>query len=291
MLVVTITHPTKVSILNAELTDRQQRELDYHREHARLHKSILNAPFSWEVLQNPEKRWWNAYWTMYEYLMSCELRDKEVLVVGCGFGDDALRLAKLGARVRAFDLSPDCLEIAKALALREGLDVDFQQMPAESLLYSNDTFDYILARDILHHVDIPKAMREIVRVSKPDAVFVVNEIYSHSFTDRIRHSTLVERFLYPKMRRLIYGPGKPYITEDERKLNEFDLQEIERHLRPRLFTKYFNFLVTRVIPDRFDSFAKADRLLLRMLHPFGHFLAGRVLFSARILKSHGSSAQ
>jgi 2-polyprenyl-3-methyl-5-hydroxy-6-metoxy-1,4-benzoquinol methylase len=165
VLGVTITHPTKVSILNAELTDRQQRELDYHREHARLHKSILNAPFSWEVLQNPEKRWWNAYWTMYEYLMSCELRDKEVLVVGCGFGDDALRLAKLGARVRAFDLSPDCLEIAKALALREGLDVDFQQMPAESLLYSNDTFDYILARDILHHVDIPKAMREIVRVS------------------------------------------------------------------------------------------------------------------------------
>jgi ubiquinone/menaquinone biosynthesis C-methylase UbiE len=273
------------SILNTEFTDRQQRELDYHREHAKLHKSILSSPFSWEVLKNPEKRWWNAYWGMYEYLASCDLRDRNVLVVGCGFGDDALRLAKLGARVSAFDISPDSLEIAKALALREGLEVDFEQMPAEQMLYSDNTFDYVLSRDILHHVDIPKTIREIVRVSKPDAVFVVNEIYSHSFTDNIRHSTLVEKILYPKMRRLIYGPGKPYITEDERKLSESDLEEIAKSLQPRLFTKHFNFLVTRVIPDRFENIAKVDRLLLRMLRPFGHFLAGRVLFSARIKKA------
>ena len=277
--------------MNTELTDRQQRELDYHREHAKLHKSILTAPFSYEVIQYPAKRWWNAYWGMYEYLVSCDLKDKKVLVVGCGFGDDALRLAKLGARVCAFDLSQDSLDIAMALALREGLEVDFQQMPAEKMLYLDNTFDYVLARDILHHVDISRTMREIVRVSKPAAVFVVNEIYSHSFTDKIRHSSLVEKTLYPKMRRLIYGPGKPYITEDERKLSESDLEEIETPLQPRLFTKYFNFLVTRVIPDRFENLAKVDRLLLRMLRPVGHLLAGRVLFSARINKSPSSGTQ
>jgi len=284
-------HPNKGPILNTELTERQQRELDYHREHAKLHKSILSAPFSWEVLRDPGRRWWNAYWGMYEYLVHCDLEDKKVLVVGCGFGDDAIRLAKLGARVCAFDLSPDSLEIARALALREGLEVDFQQMPSERLQYSDNTFDYILARDILHHVDIPATMREIARVSKPGAVFVVNEIYSHSFTNKIRHSTLVEKVLYPKMRRLIYGPGKPYITEDERKLSEYDLKEIEKPLQPRLFTKYFNFLVTRIVPDRFENIAKVDCLLLRILRPVGHLLAGRVLFSARISKSSDSSAQ
>ena len=270
--------------MNTELTDRQQRELDYHREHAAHHQSILSKPFSYEVLQTPERRWWNAYWGMYEYLVSCDLKEKKVLVVGCGFGDDALRLAKLGAIVSAFDLSPDSLSIAKALALREGLKVDFQQMAAERLLYSDNTFDYVLARDILHHVDIPKTMREIVRVSRPGALFVVNEIYSHSFTDRIRHSNLVENILYPRMRRLIYGAGKPYITEDERKLSESDLQEIAKMLQPRLFSKYFNFLVTRVIPDRFENIAKVDRFLLRMLHSLGPLLAGRVLFSAPIDK-------
>ena len=151
---------------------------------------------------------------MYKYLVSCDLKDKRVLVVGCGFGYDALRLAKLGAKVSAFDLSPDSLQIAKALALREGLDIIFEEMPAEKMLYEDNSFDYIISRDILHHVDIPTTMSEIVRVAKPSAMFVVNEIYSHSVTDKIRHSALVEKVLYPKMRRLIYGSGKPYITED-----------------------------------------------------------------------------
>ena len=270
--------------MNTEMTDRQKRELDYHREHAKLHQSVLSEPFSWEVLHHPGRRWWNAYWMMCDYLVKSDLKDKKVLVVGCGFGDDALRLAKLGAKVHAFDLSPDSLKIARALASREGLVITFEEMPAEKMTYPDNSFDYILARDILHHVDIPRTMGEIVRVAKPDSIFLVNEIYSHSFTDRIRHSALVEKVLYPKMRRLIYGPGKPYITEDERKLSEADILQILLSLQPRMFTKYFNCLVTRIIPDRFETLARLDRLLLRMLHPIGHLLAGRVMFCARILK-------
>lgn len=277
--------------MDTELTDRQQRERDYHRQHARLHQSVLSVPFSWTVLRHPAKQWWNAYWSMYAFLVNCDLKNQDVLVVGCGFGDDALRLAKLGARVSAFDLSPDSLRIAKALAVREGLQIDFAEMPAENMAYEADRFDYILARDILHHVDIQETMREIVRVAKPGAVFVVNEIYTHSLADRIRKSALVDKTLYPRMRRLIYGPGQPYITEDERKLSEDDLAQISRPLQPRLFTKYFNFLVTRVIPDRFDTSAKLDRLLLRLLHPIGHVLAGRVLFAARIAKPAGPTTE
>ena len=224
-------------VLKIELTDRQQRELDYHREHSKLHQSVLSKPFSWDVLHHPGRRWWNAYWGMYDYLVKCDVKDKKVLVVGCGFGDDALRLAKLGADVSAFDLSPDSLQIAKALAFREGLTITFDEMPAEKMSYQDNSFDYILARDILHHVDIPGTMGEIVRVAKPDSIFLVNEIYSHSFTDTIRHSALVEKVLYPKMRRLIYGPGKPYITEDERKLSEADIKQILLSLQPLLFTK------------------------------------------------------
>ncbi len=276
--------------MNTELTDRQQRELDYHREHARLHQSILATPFSWDVLHNPGKRWWNAYWAMYQCLVGCDLQDKRVLVVGCGFGDDALRLAKLGARVSAFDLSPDSLQIARALAAREGLTIDFQEMPAERMAYDSNSFDCILCRDILHHVDIPGTMSEIVRVARPNATLVVNEIYSHSITERIRRSGFVDKFLYPRMQRLIYGPGKPYITEDERKLSEVDLAQVMQPLQSRPLTQHFNFLVTRVIPERSDSLAQADRLLLRLLRPIAHLLAGRVLFSARIGKpADGSS--
>lgn len=277
--------------MKAKLTDRQQREIDYHREHANIYKSVISSTFSWEVLQRPETRWWNAYWSMYEYLVKCDFKDRSVLVVGCGFGDDALRLAKLGAKVSAFDLSPESLEIAKTLASREGLDIAFEEQPAENLRYDDNTFDYVVCRDILHHVDIPRAMREIVRVAKPGAIFVVNEIYSHSFTDKIRYSALVDKFLYPRMKRIIYGPGKPYITEDEKKLNESDVTEIMKFLKPCLFTKYFHFLVTRVVTNRFTAIAKLDRLVLRILHPIAYLLAGRILFSAPIVKPTSSSAQ
>lgn len=271
--------------MNTQLSARQQRELEYHREHAKQNQRLLAKPFSWDVLQNSGRRWWNPYWQMYALISTYDLVGKDVLVIGCGFGDDALRLAKLGAKVSAFDLSQDSLEIARALATREKLSIDFREMPAEKLTYANSSFDYIVARDILHHVDIPAAMQEIVRVARPNAIFIVNEIYSHSLTDRIRRSKLVERILYPAMQSFIYGSQKPYITEDERKLTEQDIRIIQSPLQPPLVLKHFNFLVTRVFPDRFSWIAKIDRLLLRLLKPIAHLVAGRILFSSRIRKS------
>ena len=195
------------------MTERQKRELEYHREHAELHKNILEKPFSFDVVTNDNRRWWNAHWEMYTYLMSKNLRCKNVLVIGCGFGDDALYLSKCGANVKAFDLSPESLFIARELSIREKLDVEFQEMPAEKLKYADNYFDIVVARDILHHVDIPESISEIVRVSKPGAIFCFNEVYSHSITDRVRHSSFVEKWLYPKMTKFVYGEQKPYITE------------------------------------------------------------------------------
>src|SRR3954462_4047839 len=102
----------------SSLTERQKRELDYHREHAEENRQVLTKGFSWDVLENPKRKWWNAYWHMFAFLIGCDLKGKRVLVVGCGFGDDALRVAKLGANVSAFDLSEASLAIADKLAKR-----------------------------------------------------------------------------------------------------------------------------------------------------------------------------
>ena len=61
--------------MNAELTERQQRELEYHRDRAKEYQHVLLRPISWDVLQEPSRRWWNAYWQMYAYLLACNLEE------------------------------------------------------------------------------------------------------------------------------------------------------------------------------------------------------------------------
>ena len=269
---------------SASLTERQQRELEYHRAHAIENEALLTRPFSWDVVERPAVRWWNAYWQMYVYLTRLGLAGKRVLVVGCGFGDDALRLARLGAEVSAFDLSPESLSIARRLADREHLRVRFDEMPAERLVYPDAHFDVVVARDILHHVDIPPTLAEIARVSRDGAVLVVNEIYSHSITERVRRSSFVERTLYPALRRFVYSRDRPYITEDERKLTEADLALVTARLARIDVEKHFNMVVTRLVPDRFEMLARADRLAMMALRPIGRHLAGRVLVAGPVAR-------
>lgn len=259
-------------------TERQEREIDYHREHAKTNAALLQQYMSYDVLFG--RRWWNAYWEMFYAIRKNGVQGKRVLVVGCGFGDDAVRIARLGADVDAFDLSPDLLNIARQIGRREVARVRFHELPAEALTFDDATFDVVVARDILHHCDVPKTLAEMRRVSKPGALWVVNEIYSHSITEVVRRSWLVENMLYGAMRRFIYGSDKPYITEDERKLNESEISAVLENLSAT--TRYFNFLVTRVIPDKWSAMAKVDRALLMALKPFARYLAGRALIVGRV---------
>jgi len=267
-------------MIAAELTGRQQRELEYHRGHAAQHRGILEKPLDLSVVSSSRRHWWNAYWEMFAILREERKSLGRVLVVGCGFGDDAVRLAKLGAEVHAFDLSPDSLSIARELAARNGVQIDFRELPAERLDYPDRYFDCVVMRDILHHVDIAKTLAELRRVSAPQALWLVNEIYSHSWTERIRRSMLVERALYPALRAFIYKGEKPYITEDERKMTEHDLAKVRALLRVD-DERYFNAIVTRLLPDKWETLNKIDQILLRAL-PVGKFIGGRALISGRL---------
>ena len=271
-----------------EATDRQRREVEYHKSYA---ASLPNAnqPINFDVVTSSSRRWWNGYWSMWRLLRGMPLQNMRVLVVGCGAGADALYFAKLGANVSGFDLSPDMLERAIHKAASNGLSVAFEKMPAEKLSYPSDTFDLVLAHDILHHVEIDLTMDEIVRVSKPGAVFVMNEIYSHSITDVIRRSWVVEKVLYPKMTRFIYKGEDPYITKDERKMSEHDVAKVTARLSRIANRRYYNMFVTRLVPDRFRILNILDRLALKFLGPLGGVVAGRVVLVGLLEKdSHAT---
>jgi ubiquinone/menaquinone biosynthesis C-methylase UbiE len=258
--------------MEAPLSGRQLRELEYHKAHADAYRdAATNIKF--DIIETSKRRWWNAYWEMYRYLRSLELRGKKVLVVGCGFGHDAIRIARMGADVYAFDISPDLLDIGRKVGRASNVSVDFQQMPAEELCYPDRFFDLVLMVDILHHCEFEPTLIEIRRVSKPGAIWIVDEIYTHSVLQRIRESRLVSKHLYPIITPIIY-PGKPYITEDERKLNEAHLQVLQRFVRaPK--TNYYYVFVKRLLPETPNILSKIDRTLLKSIGTLGRFLAGR----------------
>lgn len=267
-----------------ELTERQERELDYHRGHAARHAHLKERAVATDVLDRLGERSWNAYWYVMARIADEPVAGMRWLVPGCGFGDDAIRLALKGARVTATDLSPESLEITEARARLAGIPQDRLvtiQAPCERMPLEGASFDGVFLRDILHHVDIPATLEELRRLLEPGARVLGSELYTHRALQRIRESRPVARWLYPRVAKVIYGGRDPYITADERKLDERDLALLEQAF-PGLELAWFLLVVQRFVSDSSDRIARLDRAVLRALGPAGRILGGRVVFEGRM---------
>ena len=102
------------------------------------------------------------------------LEGKHLLELGCGAGKMAVLLAKSGADVTAFDLSPLSVRTSRQLAALNNIDIDFAVASGENLPFASDSFDVIFGKSILHHLIIDLGKHEIYRVLKKGgkAVFV-----------------------------------------------------------------------------------------------------------------------
>lgn len=97
-----------------------------------------------------------------------------VLEVGCGEGILAVLMAKKGAIVTAVDISEKNLEAAKKLADKEEVGIEFFKADAENLSFNDNSFDVIVADNVLEHLpDFKKGLAEIKRVTKKNAIIVL----------------------------------------------------------------------------------------------------------------------
>lgn len=263
--------------IKGQLTDRHRREIAFHTQRADLVKRL---PVKYDVLTRTKQKWWNHYGRMYQLIVDAKPSGKRALVPGCGSAFDAIILAHLGANVSAFDLSEDMLTVAAEKAAARNVRLDLQRMPAEELLYGDNSFDLIWGRDILHHCDIGRTMAELIRVAKPDAQVFFDEVYTHSLLQRIREGP-IGRSLYRLVEPVIYPHGT-YSTEDERKLNESELRQLAAHLK-NVRIDYFNAVINRFIPE-WKFAAMVDRTFLRAFPPLGLRIAGRFILRGTVDK-------
>jgi len=106
-------------------------------------------------------------------LESAHLRPgMRVLDLASGVGDPALSIASEVApsgRVTATDLGPGMISLAEELARKKGFaNIEFREASAESLPFTDESYDVLTCRfGIMFFPDLPRALRECLRVLKP----------------------------------------------------------------------------------------------------------------------------
>ena len=100
-----------------------------------------------------------------------------VLDIGCGGGLLSEPMARLGADVLGADASATNIEVAKLHAASVGLTIDYRATTAEALADAGETFDIVLAMEIVEHVaDVDLFIASCARMVKPGGVLLMATI-------------------------------------------------------------------------------------------------------------------
>ena len=196
----------------------------------------------------------------YCFRLLGDVAGKRILDVGCGQGEDAMILARLGAHVTGLDVSPGAIDMAKQRAAINGVSqrTRFFCAPLTDARLPEQSFDVIWIDNVLHHVldDLEPTLRALLRAAKPGATILCIEPVNLNRTLR-------------RIRFLV--PVHTEVTPGERPLEKADLAVVEK-LVPGLRRRHFHFLgrLTRfIIPAyRYERAAAWRRALCDFVHWF-----------------------
>lgn len=139
--------------------------------------SYENFAYYYDSLMDPK------FYEDYEKFIYEHCDFNEVLELGCGTGEIAIRLAKNGKAVFASDLSTDMLEVAKQKAMSENVNLMMQRVdmcdfktsyPVDLILCLCDSLNYVLDEN-----DIKKTFFNVYESLKDNGTFIfdVDSLY------------------------------------------------------------------------------------------------------------------
>lgn len=181
----------------------------------------------------------------------------KVLEFGCGDSSYAVKLNQWGGTVTAIDISDEAIEETRKRVAEEGFlnATTLIRMNAEDLDFPDESFDLVIGRAILHHLDLEKAYAAIARVLKPGGTAI--------FLEPLAHNAAIN--LYRRM--------TPHLrTEDEHPLRMKEVRAARQHFGEvdvRFFTLLsMGALVAAKAPKLFEGLKngldKVDRGLFKV---------------------------
>lgn len=163
--------------------------------------------------------------------------DSRLLDVACGPGFLALAFARRCRETVGIDLTQAPLNIARRNCDRDVLkNVSFLSANADCLPFADETFDVVVSRLALHHVeDAGNVLREMARVCRPEGTVAVEDLVCSEHAARAQVQNQIEQLRDPSHTRALAPSellGKLADTglETQRLYSTEVLQQLERWL-------------------------------------------------------------
>ena len=177
----------------SKFTDPQYLKTDQYRDSSNLDaRFVIHQRFST-----------NSYgWFHWIFDTLIKLPEKAVVLeLGGGPGylwSNCLNQIPVGWRITLSDLSPGMVDAAWRNLVVTGRNFKFEQIDAQSIPYSDKSFDAVIANHMLYHVpDRPKAIVEMRRVLKPGGHLIattVGQCHLYEMHEWLRRAHLEKAF-------------------------------------------------------------------------------------------------
>jgi len=184
---------------------RLENEVAYHAEVAQREREnlVVTPP---ELVERYRKcARWRTYYPECVIRFLTLNRPEHICDFGCGSGEMACRLGRLGYRVTGLDVSPDLIEVARERAKLEGVEdrVQFIVSDGASANLTDGVFDAVLAMSVVHHMPIDDALNALEHLLRPGGRVAFLEPVAYSRTlQRLRDRAPVEKDVSPDERQL-----------------------------------------------------------------------------------------
>ena len=189
------------------------------------------------------------------YAFLGEVREKKLLEIGCGSGEQAVYFASQGTKVTVIDLSSESLKRTQKLAEEKKVTVSAMQMNAERLEFPSDSFDLVYINSTLMHVDKLRVLEECSRILRKEGKLVIVEPLQYALFVQMYRLFSSYRKMKPRYATLkMFKEGKKYFSEFQHK---------EFYFLASLFLPIYYFKST-LLHRLYDRAATIDSWLLKI---------------------------